>query len=175
MSAEKKIRILTWAVIVLAIMTFSIIATIVYKANFSENDTSIHSGRFGGHWRGGDFIENIDFSEQQKVEFRKIDNVFREDVTRISTQLDSKREALFAELEKAETDTAKCRAIATEIGTLHRDLKLKTCRFYLDVKKICTPGQQEKLRDAFAPIFNMDEGRHHGGGGRGHRGHYGWH
>lgn len=165
MSQEKKIRLLTWAVIVLAIMGLSVMATIVYHLNFSRNSMSTHYGRFAGSWRGRDMLEEMNFSERQRMEFKKINDRFREDVEGIDAGLGLKREALFSEINAPVTDTVKCEVIATEIGALHRALKIKTYRFYLDLKKICTPDQKEKLKDVFAPVFDMGEGR-----GQGHRG-----
>lgn len=173
MLAEKKITILTWAVIVLAIMTLSIIATIVFKANFAQGDWHRKADRFGVHWRGRAFVDNMNFSESQLTEFHRLDYIFANEVSEITAELDRKREALFAELERPETDTAKCQEIATEIGMLHRDLKIKTYRFYLGVKRLCNGEQKEKLKEVFAPVFNMEEGRRHGNGRLG--GHYGWH
>lgn len=168
MRTEQKIRFLTWAVVVLAVLNLSTVISIIYHVHTETNQMKERQLTPGASFSGSGIIDVLDFNPEQREQFHLINNSFRESVRKINYSLAERRNSLFAELRKAKADTVKCNFISAEIGGLHKALKIKTYRFYLDVKKICTWQQQQKLNEVFAPLFS-DEDRpgfkqHRGGG-----------
>lgn len=171
MRTEDKNKFLTWAVVVLAILNMSTIGTIIYHILTEKNEMSRSSERYASPLNGRDFMQTLDFTHGQREQFHLMNSSFRTSVKEINKELDLHKNSLFSELRKTNPDTVTCNRISAEIGALHKVLKVKTYRFYLDVKKICRADQQEKLNDVFAPIFNFDgrsesrhgkKGHHHG-------------
>jgi Spy/CpxP family protein refolding chaperone len=163
MHIEDKNKFLTWALVVLTLLNLCTIGTIIYHIITEKNEMSKSSERYASPLNGRDFMETLDFTHEQKEQFHLMNNSFRASVREINEELDLQKNSLFAELRKENTDTVACNRISDEIGVLHKELKVKTYRFYLDVKKICRADQQGKLNDVFAPIFNFDgrlESRH---------------
>jgi Spy/CpxP family protein refolding chaperone len=66
------------------------------------------------------------------------------------------RTDLINELGAQKPDSIRLGQIAMEIGNNHRELKLVTTTFYLDMKKICTAQQQEKLHGIFQTMLNKE-------------------
>ncbi|WP_069658420.1 hypothetical protein [Arcticibacter eurypsychrophilus] len=168
MRIEDKNKFLTWSVVVLALLNLSTIGTIVYHIITEKNEMSKSSERYASPLKGQDFMETLDFTHEQKEQFHLMNDSFRASVKDINEKLDLHKNSLFAELRKTNTDTVACNRISDEIGVLHKVLKVKTYRFYLHVKGICRPDQQEKLNAVFAPIFNFDERQESRHGKKGH-------
>ena len=70
------------------------------------------------------------------------------------------------EMSASKSDTSKLNALSDSIGHLHSDLKKITFRYYLDIKNMCDPEQQQKLEQIFDQMFSTDshEGRQGKGG-----------
>lgn len=168
MRAEQKIKFLTWGIVVLTLLNVSTIGTIIYHIQTEKKQMGFNSERYPGPLKGRELMEHLDFTAQQRESFHSHNRDFMEAVSDINRSLNESRNNLFAELQKTNPDTVKCNLISAEIGRLHKALKIKTYRFYLDVKKICNEEQREKLNKAFAPVFSFDGGQQFRHRGRGH-------
>lgn len=158
MQADQKIRYLTWTVVILGVLNLSVIMSIVYHVWAERNQMESRQEKSSGSLSGREIIRVMGFTQEQKDQFHSMNGPFRESVRSINLALDENRSNLFAELKKRAVDTVKCNYISAEIGNLHKALKVKTYRFYLDVKKICTPQQQLRLNEMFSPIFSEEKG-----------------
>ena len=91
MKAETKIKLMIWAIILLALMNISTLFTILYNRNqaaklsntreqkLSESVSAKFSGRY--------FRDHLGFNQQQMSRFVEINPVFRRQVMRINSEL----------------------------------------------------------------------------------------
>ncbi|MBL7739279.1 MAG: hypothetical protein JNK14_08660 [Chitinophagaceae bacterium] len=163
----RKTQILTWLIVLLVVMNAVTIGTIIYH-NYREDQAreniAINSGQ-GGNMLNGRFLkQTIGFNDEQMNAFRKANQQFRPFAMEVTDQIDSLKAAMFAELQKTEPDTLQLNGISEEIGQLHARLKYDTYKFYLNIKKICSPEQKTALEKAFQPLFKNEDtapGRQH--------------
>ena len=171
-----KTKIFIWVVILLLVMNISAIFTLMYqKKQETKADTEYgrnvetmqpgQSGRFSGRW----FRDELNLSRDQMREFSRFNPVFRQKVRGINTELIKKRQQMLIELSNENSDTILLDELSDSIGMLHSELKKATYAYFLEFKKICTPGQQEKLLEIFNSVLageNPAMGQVRGGRGR---------
>ncbi|MEI7503741.1 MAG: hypothetical protein WCJ61_10700 [Paludibacter sp.] len=168
-----KHTILIWTVVILVILNVSTIATILYH-NYQEKtekqdivlDTQGQNPLNGRYFR-----QTLGFTNSQMEVFRTVNHKFRPNANGIIIKIDSLKKEMFTEIKKPISDTVRLNALALETGILHAQLKRETNRFYLKIKAVCTPGQLDKLQDAFSPLFRNEPCQGNGqackGSGRG--------
>lgn len=166
MKPEQKIKILALSLGALVILILSAMATIVYGIQEEKNrEEEIYLEMNSVMMSGIQLKQALNLSQGQMNEFRMINQCFRKSARDINRSLDIIRMETFNELQKEDTDTLKCNQFSAEIGNLHKELKLATCRFYLDLKNICEPEQDEKLQEIFEPVFKTSVCMGYGRGG----------
>jgi hypothetical protein len=150
-----KTKLLVWAVALLAILNITTIATIIYhNQHENEDNQSVVLSEDGNEVLNGRYMRQIvGFDTQQMNAFRTAKHEFQPVANNIVFKIDSLKNEMFEELNKAKTDTAKLDVLSTQIGVLHAELKMKTDRFYLNIKSVCKPDQFIKLKKAFTPLF----------------------
>lgn len=162
MRTESKIRWMTLAIIILVLLNVSTIATVLYSRSNSSGAASQGSGDqsisqiTSEKYSGKYFRDQLGFNKRQMAEFREINPAFRKDVMDINTRLENLRGGMLNEMA---CDSCKCRRldmIADSIGALHATLKKATYKYYLDLKNICDPQQQQKLEKIFSEMFVGD-------------------
>lgn len=155
----RKITILTWAVVLLAVMNAATIATIIYH-NYNERrqaeGAAINTGYGSNPLNGKFFRQQLGFDEKQMDVFREANSHFRPAAFTITAAIDSLKGEMFAVLQKTMPDTGRLANLSVEIGNMHSSLKAATCQFYLQLKKVCTAQQLTKLDEAFRPLFIND-------------------
>jgi Spy/CpxP family protein refolding chaperone len=182
MNSEKKIKVLAWAVLFLAVMNGSMLVTIfyhVYQTNQEErlaakplNGIEADAEKFSGRY----FRDQLNLDPTQMVQFRNVNRAFRQQARSILIQLEEKRKQMLDEMSKPQSDTVLLNRLSDEIGQLHRSLKQVTFRYYLGIKQECNASQQVKLHQLFQEIFINDlplnypaNGAQRGGGPHGNR------
>ena len=166
---------MVWAIVILAVMNISTLATIMYhkyqsaKAETTsvsdqkrlEADSEKYSGRY--------FRDYLNLRSEQMDKFKEINPVFRPKARYITIELAGKRKQMLIEMAAAKSDTARLNALSDSIGQLHSDLKKITYRYYIEIKSICDPEQQKKLEQLFGEMFTNDSqlGNPGNGGPRG--------
>lgn len=173
MKTENKHNILVWAVVFLAVLNLATLATVLFHANRSTNAVSVQpfSGRSAdattGNFSGQYFCHHLNLSDKQLNAFQSLNAGFRQQAREISEQLDAVREKMMLEMASDQYNTDRLDMLSDSIGRLHGDLKKLSYRYYLDMKNICNPQQQEKLNQLFRPLFINDTLKGYFGG-RGH-------
>lgn len=162
MKTENRRSVLVWAIVVLAVMNISTIATVVYHktqsfkaevgsasgTKLTETDSEKFSGRY--------FRDQLNLSSEQMDKFKFINPAFRPKARSITLELASKRKEMLLEMAAVQSDTARLNAYSDTIGQLHSELKKITYRYYLEIKSICDPEQQKKLEQIFSEMFSND-------------------
>ncbi len=162
MKTENKYTLMGWAIVLLAVMNFSTLATIMYhKYQSDKAETSLAAGqkqleadsqRFSGRY----FRDQLNLSSDQMYKFKEINPVFRPKARSITIELAEKRKQMLIEMSVVKSDTVRLNALSDSIGHLHSNLKKITYRYYLDIKNICDPEQQRKLEQIFGEMFAND-------------------
>ena len=162
MKAENKTSQLIWAIIVLAVMNISTIATIMYRKYQLEKTGTVmicyqkqlesDSEKFSGRY----FCDKLNLNGEQMEKFRNMCHVFRPKARDITIELTQKRKQMLIEMSASESDTLRLNALSDSIGRLHADLKKVTYRYYMEIKTICDTMQQRKLKALFDEMFTTD-------------------
>lgn len=152
----RKTTILTWAVVLLAVMNVATIATIIYH-NYNdrrrEDGTGINTGAGSNQLNGKFFRQQLGFDENQMKVFREANGHFRPATLKMTAAIDSLKGRMFAALQQPAPDSLLLGKLSEEIGQLHSSLKKETFQFYLQLKKVCTAQQLTQLDEAFRPVF----------------------
>lgn len=164
-----KIKLLTWAVVLLVVLNLTTIATIFYH-NYNENakkEIIVLGTESNNRLDGQFFRQTIGFNNSQMMTFREAHQEFQPKANEIILRIDSLKKEMFLELKKVKSDTVKLNNLSLETGALHAQLKRETNRFYLKIKMVCTPHQIEQLQTTFTPLFRNAACNGKGIGGRG--------
>jgi len=161
MKEVSRYRWIIGAVIFLAIMNISTIATILYNRSQSlaieesenspdltesENTSIDYSGRY--------FRDRLNLSRDQMDLFVQFNPIFRQQARTINTNLGRIRHQMLSEMAADESDIKFLDMLSDSIGILHSDLKKLTNQYYLDIKNICNEDQQKRLEEMFSEMFS---------------------
>lgn len=174
MSYFNKNRILLWLVVAIIIINFTAIGTIIIKMHNMENFDKEKNERPCAQ----SFIEKeLRLTPLQSEKFKKLKNTYHDTVFTIYQTMKEKREFISANMVSSEPDTISLNKAADELGVLYSQTRKLYIQHYFDLRKVCTPEQQEKLASIYSNIFSCDEkmpGAHHGREcQRDHKGHGG--
>lgn len=159
MSTTNKQRILVWGIVILLATNLSTIGSFYYhrltetkaeQAKLEEQTT------IPGDQRTRFFRDELSLDDSQLDQFREINRNFNRKARGIEMNLNRLREDLINELGAQNPDSVRLNQLAGEIGENHRELKQVNSAFYLNMKKICTPEQQQKLFSIFQSMLNKD-------------------
>lgn len=161
MYTDKKIKGLVWAVFFLAVMNLTMLATIFYHVYQSNREVVTVEKQIGieadaAKFTGRYFRDQLQLTSTQMAQFRVVNRTFRQKAQMILAQLVDKRKQMLNVMSQSNADTLLLNQLSDEIGTLHRDLKRVTYRYYLGIKQECNTEQQQKLHDLFQQIFIND-------------------
>lgn len=155
----RKSQILTWVIVLLLISNAATIGTILYH-NYREKQNAdqigINTGGEINMLNGRYFRQTLGFDEKQMETFRAINQAFRPSAMDLTIEIDSLKNNMFAELQKATPDTLQLNEMSKQIGVLHGRLKYETYQFYLNIKNVCTAAQSTELEKAFLPLFKSE-------------------
>lgn len=109
------------------------------------------------------FIEELNLDQDQIRNFNMYRNQFQEEARIIKQKIDKENINLFNELSKKEANNTLIDSITSNIGLYHKELKIITSTFYLNLKTLCDSTQQEKLEEIFirlgSPLAPMRDQR----------------
>ncbi len=144
----KNRRILIWLVVILGVTN---LATIISALSYSSSVRRAESERqeAATDARVIFFRDYLDLDEGQMRQFVNLNRSFSLRAGRITSQLDRLRRQMIEELSHDKSDDDKVNSIASQIGTLHKELKQATAEYYSDLRGVCTPEQRILLREAF--------------------------
>lgn len=178
MLTQKKYRILLWAVVLLAILNFSIIGSILWHVNEPDQLSAArmvkpmrNQERSDSPRRMRFFMHNeLNLSDKQIVQFDQRHDDFRKQAKQIANYMTVLRDEMLIELAKENPNEEELLKISESIGNAHRDLKILTYQFFLDLKEICNPEQSFKLEKVFRTIMQADPPENMRRGGMSRRG-----
>jgi Spy/CpxP family protein refolding chaperone len=157
MNSNTKYRLLIWVIVILVATNLSTIGSFYYH-RFSEAKETKQDDRntIPGEQRTRLFRDQLNLNDEQLDQFRNINRTFNRTARDIEMDLAQLRTDMINELGAQKPDSVRLEQMALEIGNKHRELKQVTITFYLDMKKICTSQQQEKLHGIFQRMLNKE-------------------
>lgn len=162
MEESRKSRFFLWVVIIFIIMNAATIATILFyvlqpgKTARAYIPNYLQSERRAQKFSSRYFQEQLNLSDEQHAAFRKMNPAFRQETRNIVQNINILRKRIFDELTAPASDTIYLYQLSDSIGQLHGQLKKLTCRYYLNLKRICNDEQQKKLEILFQPVLNNE-------------------
>lgn len=157
MEKSTKKNILIVAIIILIIINISALATIFYNKKLNAPKTSelkLQQERIQKSGMYGYFRESLNLSDDQFVEFKKINQEYFYKTQDIGKLLNNSRHSLLTEVSEKNADKNKIDSIAREIGNLHYELKLLTSEHFIELKNLCNDDQQLLLEEMFFKMIS---------------------
>ena len=96
-----------------------------------------------------------------------INRKFNQEARRTATKIGTLRFQMIDELAERQPDMEKTDSICSAIGELHRQLKVSTSDYYINIKAICNEEQQQMLHGLFKEMADPDADPANFGRGRG--------
>jgi len=141
-------RLLIWIILILLATNIATVISVMVNSGRMNADRRAR-GEEMADARVMFFKEHLQLSEIQMSEFIQLNRKFGLAAGPMTRELDLLRRNMIIELSMAEPDMKKVEKITEDIGSLHKQMKQATSKYYLGLKGICTPEQQELLKEIF--------------------------
>lgn len=155
----RNVKLLGWLVIILLATNLATVLTVIYnnKAEVVSTPKPQPESDVPGDKRTRFFKDRLNLTEAQLEPFREANRRYNRETRGITESMANLREDLLTELMSDSTSQQQLQQLSHKIGEEHEALKLATCNFYLELKEICTPEQQDELAGIFQSLLNADE------------------
>lgn len=160
MIIRNKSRILIWAVVILLATNLSMGFSFLYHKQQDKQlaeQTEEEAIEAPAQQRTRFFREQLNLQPGQMDTFRKLNRNFNRTAWNITHKLQSLRLEMIEELGKSNPNKDKLDSIAEEIGFMHRELKLETIHYYLEMREVCNEEQREMLNTIFIAMLKNKE------------------
>lgn len=101
--------------------------------------------------------EELNLNKIQFDSINRLDEINFEHYQRVLHILFKNRQLLLKEVSKTSPDKAEIKRITLHIGHLHTALKRQTVNHLLNIKKVCTEDQKEKLKILFEEVLEVNK------------------
>lgn len=175
METNKKLKLLTWAVIILILANITALVAMFIKPGHHDNHKSNkmheHPERYTGERRDPflrDLQKELNWSDEQ---LKKVEDLKQPKFNNIETIRDSiplVKKALLEEIYKKSIDTAKISSLTKTLGDLQYRIEYNFFMHFTDIAAVSTEEQKKKMKDVFdAAILNGNShsGNHEGSNG----------
>ena len=174
MISTRQKRLLVLLVIVITLVNLGALGTVLYKMRQVEKfheagtvETQVEN--LPDDAPPAFMMREIGFDEDQWQLVGDSKRTLRGEVSPLLLELRQLNADLADEVMQENPDTVKLNALCAEIGNLHAQMKLETTQHMLDIKRIASPEQNEKLKDFYQEMLTRGDGQQGEGMGRRHR------
>ncbi len=161
MNTQTKKHLITGLIIFLVVVNIAALSTIIYRNQTQpkplDDDYIQFRQRVDEQGMYRFFRDELQLTPEQFDRFREINEKNRQQSREIARRMHSKRLEMVEEISKENPDNKKLDQIASEIGSLHYELKRNTYHHFLDLKELCNKEQQEQLQHLFIRMID-DQG-----------------
>jgi Spy/CpxP family protein refolding chaperone len=154
-------RILFWILVFLVLVNISILAGyfIIFRntKNISAPEITAKSG-----WA---LKEKLSLTPDQTLKVQSINSTYRNAAKPLIQNIQNKKAGLLNELSKDNIDTNVVSEIANQISIDQKKLQTVNINQFLELKKVCTPAQTQKLSQIYYEMYrcsNPGNGRGNG-------------
>ncbi len=116
-----------------------------------EHDIEISNNQYRYNQRLSDYIG---FDSIQQASFIKLEVAYRNQIKELRSELMLKERLLIEEMQNKKADTKQMRKYSSDIGKLHSKIKDSTIDHFIEVKKLCTEEQEDKIVELFTKYGN---------------------
>jgi len=141
MNYFSKKRLVIWIIGILLLINVAAIGTMIWQSKSNKTVVAEAPSREGVCL----IKDELGLTPEQSKRFDDLKKEYSDSSLAILALLEGKRNEMLKELSAEQSDTARLRAIAREIGYLHAELKQHTIDHFLQVKGMCNPEQRQKL------------------------------
>jgi len=149
MESYNKNRLLFWLLIVLVVI--NIAALISYFIFSKKAAAPVYKEQPAMTCAG--FCQELDLSPMQTEKVEVINKNYQNNAAIIVTEIKNKRIEILDELNKEKPDTSITNKLAYELSFLQSSLQRENIRQYLELKKVCTPGQAQRLSALYRDLY----------------------
>jgi Spy/CpxP family protein refolding chaperone len=171
MNFDPKSKFIFWLLIFLVVVNVSMFLSFFFL--FSEK--TILPAEKSPELLKDSFTNSLALSSAQTQSVDSILVNYKKRTRPIVTQIRNHRIQILEELEKGQPDRSVLNEYEEEIAVLQKEMQKASVDQYLELKKICTPEQCERLSTLYRELYGTvdDQGpgqgnRHRHRGGRGH-------
>lgn len=154
-------RTIFWILIFLVLVNLAALATHFFMAHKAADQTGLQPAR-----RSGVALrEQLALTDDQSVKVNRINAAYRESSEPVVSAIRAKKTVLLKELSKDSTNINLAEKLADEIGVEQAKLQKANIRQFLELKKVCTPEQTQKLSAIYEGLYGCGSpGKGHGQG-----------
>jgi Spy/CpxP family protein refolding chaperone len=166
-------RTVFWILIFLVLINITALATyfIYMRKPASE------PGPGSGFKHGIALKQELSLTPDQSLKVNEINATYKVLSEPIVAAIKEKKADLLEELSKENTDNNLVAKLADDVVTEQKKLQMANIKQFLDLKKVCTPEQTQKLSQIYSELYgceNKGQGNGQGKGqGKGNRHRYG--
>lgn len=106
--------------------------------------------------------ESLNLSESQQNLFRESGQAYFEQMKKISPEIKKLKRNLYEEIFEINPNKDKINEILEELSVQHKELEIAKFEHFQELKEICNPEQEEKLKEVIKSMIDRMEIRHHG-------------
>jgi len=166
-------RTIFWILIFLVLINTAALATYFFMISKPVTEPSAASALK----RGFALRQELSLTPDQALKVNEINTTYRASSEPVVAKVREKKAELLDELSKENTDTAVVVKLTNEVLDEQKKLQVANIKQFLDLKKVCTPEQTQKLSQIYAELYGCEfkgQGRGQGNGNQmRHRHRYG--
>ena len=166
-------RTIFWILIFLVLINITALATYFIYMRKPANEPVPGSG----FKHGIALKQELSLTPDQSLKVNEINATYKASSEPIVAAIKEKKAVLLEELSKQNTDTNLVSKLADYVVTEQKKLQMANIKQFLDLKKVCTPEQKQKLSRIYSELYgceNKGGGLGQGNGqGKGYRHRYG--
>lgn len=148
-----KKRLIYWINLVFLVIN---VALLIFSFSYHQDPKTVLDE---GQGFSVEFLrKELDFTDEQVEKLNWLDRNLQSNYQRVLQMLCQNRYKLLNELAKPDPSGKELNNISRMIGRLHWALKNQTVRHLMNVKKVCTPEQTQKLNKIFIEILEINKG-----------------
>lgn len=160
-----------WILIFLVLINITALATYFIYTKKSTGESAPGSG----FKRGVALKEELSLTSAQSLKVNEINANYKAMSEPIVKAIQKKKSVLLEELTKNNTDTNLVSKLAEDVVIEQKNLQLANIKQFLDLKKVCTPEQTQKLSHIYSELYGCENKGMGQGKGKGMRHRYGQH
>jgi Spy/CpxP family protein refolding chaperone len=166
-------RVVFWILIFLVMINITALATYFIYMRKPANEPVPGTG----YKKGIALRQELSLTPDQSIAVNKINYTYQASTEPIVTAIREKKAEILDELSKENSDTTVVVKLAEEVLYEQKKLQMANIRQFIDLKKVCTPEQTQKLSQIYGELYGFDaRGKGQGkgkGNGKGNRHRYG--
>ena len=145
-------RTVFWILIFLVLINITALATyFIYMRK-----PAIEPAQGSGFKHGIVLRQELSLTPDQSIKVNEINATYKASSEPIVAAIKEKKAVLLEELSKENTDNNLVAKLADDVVSEQKKLQMANIKQFLDLKKVCTPEQTQKLSQIYAELYGCD-------------------